>query len=68
METLTFRAVSCDDEVGAALDDALGQIEYQARRAGAVLTSLSHHVLPTPQPSGGNDAVTVSVTAIGARP
>jgi len=39
MQTYTFRAVSWDDEVGAALDDALGQIEAKARAAGAVLTS-----------------------------
>jgi len=49
MQTYTFRAVSWDDEVGAALDDALGQIEAKARAAGAVLTSLSHQVTLTPQ-------------------
>jgi len=48
MQTYTFRAVSWDDEVGAALDDALGQIEAKARAAGAVLTSLSHQVTLTP--------------------
>ena len=47
MQTYTFRAVSWDDEVGAALDDALGQIEAKARAAGAVLTSLSHQVTLT---------------------
>ncbi len=50
MQTYTFRAVSWDDEVGAALDDALGQIEAKARAAGAVvgLTEPPGH----PHPAG----------------
>ena len=73
MQTYTFRAVSWDDEVGAALDDALGQIEAKARAAGAVLTSLSHQVTLTPQEpplpkTRSGTTFTVSVTAIVSAP
>ncbi len=73
MQTYTFRAVSWDDEVGAALDDALGQIEAKARAAGAVLPSLSHQVTLTPQEpplpkTWSGTTFTVSVTAIVSAP
>ncbi len=73
MQTYTFRAVSWGDEVGAALDDALGQIEAKARAAGAVLTSLSHQVTLTPQEpplpkTWSGTTFTVSVTAIVSAP
>ena len=73
MQTYTFRTVSWDDEVGAALDDALGQIEAKARAAGAVLTSLSHQVTLTPQEpplpkTWSGTTFTVSVTAIVSAP
>ncbi len=73
MQTYTFRAVSWDDEVGAALDDALGQIEAKARAAGAVLTSLSHQVTLTPQEPPrpkiwSGTTFTVSVMAIVSAP
>jgi len=71
MQTYTFRAVSWDDEVGAAL--ALGQIEAKARAAGAVLTSLSHQVtLTPPEPplpkTWSGTTFTVSVMAIVSAP
>jgi hypothetical protein len=69
MQTYTFRAVSWDDEVGAAL----GQIEAKARAAGAVLTSLRHQVTLTPQEpplpkTWSGTTFTVSVTAIVSAP
>jgi len=74
MATFTLRAVSCDDELGGALDDALGTLEAKADRLGAVLTSLSHQVTPRPaarsapaDPPAGT-AFTVSLTALASTP
>lgn len=73
MAIFTLRAVSCDDELGAALDDALGTLEAKADRLGAVLTSLSHQVTPRPSAHPPADtpagtAFTVSLTALASTP
>jgi len=71
MATFTLRAVSCDDELGAALDDALGTLEAKADRLGAVLTSLSHQVTPRPAARSAPadpPAGTVSLTALASTP
>jgi len=73
MATFTLRAVSCDDELGAALDDALSALEAKADRLGAVLTSLSHQVTPRPSAHPPADtpaatAFTVSLTALASTP